>query len=105
MTNEEKRFKILKVEKYNEELEREKINLIFRTFVAGVSAIVATLVIAQNPNTEELLPLIAGSWSAGLSITQLIEIIKSIMKKSSIKKDIAQIEDELYLQEEGVKKR
>ena len=105
MTNEEKRLKILKLEKHSEELDKEKINLILRSFVAGVSALAATLVIAHNPNTEEVLPLLVSSCGAGLTITQLIEMIKSIKKSSTIKKDIVQIENELYSQEEGVKKR
>lgn len=117
MTNEEKRFKIVKVKKYEDELSKENRKAIIKTFLMAVDAILAaacfySLVTTNiwdlaNINYPTLLKLLSGILvpaEMGLAISELKDMVEAISRKTVLKAKIDEINDDLEFAEEEEKR-
>ena len=87
MEQNEKRYRIEKIEKYNKQIE-EKDNLIFQsTVMTGTSALFAALLFTGSisTNTSETFQLILGLISSGVGSLHLLRVVKSIIEKTVLK--------------------
>ena len=110
MENEEKKFKIEKINKYNKELEDEKKETSDKAFLMGASAICVFLALATlssaDINNNFAIPIIKfiGSIQTGYTIYQLKGMLESINKKTILQVKIDDLKDELELMEKEEKK-
>lgn len=109
MTNEEKRFKVEKVEKYKKELSSENSESVRKTFLMGVSALAAAVCFSAltKQNADEAMRvfnIIAGPANMGFAIYHLKGMLEAISKKAVLKTKIEDINEELEFVEQEEKR-
>ena len=117
MTNEEKRFKIVKVKKYEDELSKENRKAIINTFLMATSSLTAASFLfvlinlglwdLANINYPTLLKLLSGILvpaEMGLAISELKDMVEAISRKTVLKAKIDEINDDLEFAEEEEKR-
>lgn len=116
MTNEEKRFKIVKVKKYEDELSKEDKKVTINTFLVAIGSLSAAacfcgLVITTdasqniiNPTLLKLLFSIMAPVEMGLTIPMLRDMVEAIGRKTVLKAKIDEINDDLEFAEEEEKR-
>ena len=109
---EEKRFKILKKESYEEKAEKEGKSATISAILAGVTSVLVVMTASNIPSmsiataSDALLTLVALGSSlatASLSATYLKETIDSLLKKSMYQSKIEDIDSELEMLEQNEK--
>ena len=112
MTNEERRFKVKKVEKYKKIVDKEEKKEAILTLVTGIMAIGVVslhilysrfITIGVDSTTISLFSFMA-NFCTVMGIDSLISTIKSIIKKTIYEKDLEDLEDELAMESEKEKK-
>lgn len=101
MQNEEKRFKIEKIEKYEKEIKGVQLELAFKSFVAGAMALTTTLLVS----TGEYSAILPSVLSSGTGALYLFSLVDSIIKKTNLKLDLNKLKDELKMEEHQEIKR
>ncbi len=115
MTNEEKRFKIVKVKKYEDELSKEDRKVTINTFFVAIGSLAAAacfcgLVTTDasqniiNPTLLKLLFSIMAPVEMGLTIPMLRDMVEAIGRKTVLKAKIDEINDDLEFAEEEEKR-
>mgnify|MGYP004497205461 CR=1 FL=1 len=118
MTNEEKRFKIVKVKKYEDELSKENRKAIINTFLMATSSLTAASFLfvlinlglwdLANINIDTTLPKILSGIlvpaEMGLAISELKDMVEAISRKTVLKAKIDEINDDLEFAEEEEKR-
>ena len=110
MTNEEKRFKVEKVKKYEKELSSENSESVRKTFLMGISALAAAAVCfsALTKQTADeamrVFNIIAGPANMGFAIYHLKGMLEAISKKAVLKTKIEDINEELEFVEQEEKR-
>lgn len=102
MTNEQKRFKIQKIESYEEQISQENKESIKKTFLFGFVAAGAFCAFSgvANANTNSALQLIEiflGLTNTGLGAYYLKGLIESISRKTNLQSKIEDINSELEM--------
>ena len=105
MTNEEKRFKVEKVKKYEIELSRENRKSVIKTFLMGVFAIGAVVCFSYSPNQyedEAIRTFIAlcGPVNMASAMYSLKGMLEAISRKTVLKTKIEDINEELEFAEQ-----
>lgn len=100
MTEEQKRFKILKRTSYEEQVSQENKEATKRTFLFGFSASAAILIFlaAEQQNIDEATRLVdvgLGLLNTGFSVYYLKGLIQAISKKTMLQGKIEDINIEL----------
>ena len=98
MTEEEKRFKIQKIESYEKEISKENKESINKTFLFGLSAAAAFCAFYVDTITETSYNsqlIFLGLADAGFSAYHLIGLIESISRKTNLQSKIENINSEL----------
>ena len=106
MSEDEKRFKILKIQKYEEKLSVEQKRTINKGILMGLATLVAVgcffgLANAQSNTLHTLIDGILCPLGAGYSIYNLIGMLESMGKKTIFKDKIEDLKDELEFEEKG----
>lgn len=109
MTNEEKRFKVEKVKKYERELSSENRQSIKKTFLMGMSSLAAaacfsTLTKQNADETIKIISMILGSANIGFAICNLRGMLETVSKKTVLKTKIEDINEELEFVEQEEKR-
>lgn len=104
MTNEQKRFKIQKIESYKEQISEENKESTKKTFLFGLAAAAAlcTFTAAANASTDTASQVINASWgvlNTSLSAYQLKGLIESISRKTNLQSKVEDICSELEMPE------
>lgn len=104
MTNEQKRFKIQKIESYKKQISEENKESTKKTFLFGFAAAAAlcTFTAAAHSNTNDALGLVnmsLGLVNTGLSAYHLKGLIESISKKTNLQSKVEDINNELEMPE------
>ena len=104
MTNEQKRFKIQKIESYEEQISQENKKSTQKTFLFGLAAAAAlcTFTVAANANTDnasQLMNVSIGLASTGLGAYHLKGLIESINRKTNLQSKVEDINSELEMPE------
>ncbi len=104
MTNEQKRFKIQKIESYEKQISEENKKSIEKTFLFGLAAAAAlcTFTSAAHATTNNALGLVCMSFglaNTGLSAYHLKGLIESISKKTNLQSKVEDINNELEMPE------
>ena len=103
MMEEEKRFKIKKLESYEGQIVSENKNVTQYTFWLGVSALAATSLFISNTLPDPLFPetvnSLLGVVNIGIAIDYLKDLILSISRKTMLESKKEEIETELELLE------
>ena len=99
MTNEERRFKIKKIESYEKEISKEKRNIIYETFLFGLAAAGASMgfISAHDGNIANLG---WGIFNTGISACNLKWLIESICRKTMLQGKIEDMNNELEFSED-----
>ena len=106
MTNEEKRFKIEKIEKFKREIKGVQLNIGFTSFLAGLSAMSTIVFVSGAISYDDYNFLIGGILSGGgMLIPSLYGMMESIAKKTHLKFELDKLKDELEIEENQEKKR
>ena len=107
---EEKRFKILKKESYEEKAEKEGKSATISAILAGVTSVLVVMTASNITSmsiataSDALLTLVAlgsSAATAGLSATYLKETVDSLLKKSMYESKIEDINSELEMLEQN----
>ena len=104
MTNEQKRFKIQKIESYEKQISEENKEATKKTFLFGLAAAAALCFFAAtaHENIDNALRLVNmpfGLVSTGLSVYHLKGLIESISKKTNLQSKVEDINSELEMPE------
>lgn len=101
MINEQKRFKIQKIESYKEQISQENKESTTKTFFFGLAAVAALCAFNADANTEtdRFLQFYAVLANTGLGAYHLKGLIESICKKTNLQSKIEDINNELELSE------
>ena len=113
MTNEQKRFKIRKIESYEKQISQENKNSTEQTYLLGLAAAAAlcTFSAAANANTNvvvRIIDILLGSANTVCSAYQLKLLIESISRKTNLQSKVEDIKSELEMsknEESRVRKR
>ena len=109
MNEEEKRFKIKKIQKYNEEIDKQENSIINSYSVGLILAAVAVAMYTisnaclhaplSNPNLQFIGSEIQNItvFPTGISLMNLIKMIQSIGEKTTLKVNLNTLTDELEL--------
>ncbi len=107
---EEKRFKILKKESYEEKAKKEGKSATISAILAGVTSVLVVMTASNITSmsiataSDALLTLVAlgsSAATAGLSATYLKETVDSLLKKSMYESRIEDINSELEMLEQN----
>ena len=103
MTEQEKRFKITKIEKYDEQISKQKDSAITHAVLAFMGAAVATLCFSNIhtgnlTGTRELIEIIMGAAIAGLGLSHIAGTIIAINKKTLFEERRFDIASELEIE-------
>ena len=93
----QKRFKITEIEKYQNQLSREKKETVKKTFLFGLSAIAALCsftVFEMAKGTISTLGMLFGVANTVFSIYRLKDLMETIRKKVMLKNNLDVIYDE-----------
>ena len=103
MTDEQKRFKIQKIEHYNEQISQENKEAIKHTFLLGISSVGAMVYYTAMPNERneiiQYIYLSLGLADMGLSAYWLKNLIESISRKTNLENKVDDIKSELEMLE------
>ena len=104
MTNEQKRFKIQKIESYEKQISEENKESVRKTFLFGLAAAAAlcTFTAAAHANTDNPLQLVNISFglaNTGLGAYHLKGLIESISRKTNLQSKVEDINSELEMPE------
>ena len=101
MTNEQKRFKIQKIESYEKQISEENKEATKKTFLFGLAAAATLCFFAAtaHDNINNALNMPFGLVSTGLSVYHLKGLIESISKKTNLQSKIENINSELEMPE------
>ncbi len=100
MTEEQKRFKVLKRTSYEEQISQENKEITKKTFLFGFSAAAAIVIFSastlQNIDaTTRLVDVTLGLIDTGFSVYSLKDLIQAIGKKTMLQGKIEDINTEL----------
>lgn len=102
MTEEEKRFKILKKESYEELKEKENKKVTKIVFWTGVTSIIVVTCIYEMSNFEiSELGLLSGIVYSAYTVGNLKNVIEAICKKTKYESKIEDIDRELEMLEQN----
>ncbi len=103
MTEEQKRFKILKRESYEEQISEESKRATIKTFIMGLSsaaALVTFLAASKSPDlTTKLADTGLGLLNAGYGVYHLKGLMEAISRKTMLQGKIEDINTELEMPE------
>lgn len=103
MTDEQKRFKIQKIEYYNEQISQENKESIKNTFLLGITAVGTICYFTAIPNERDeifrLIYFFTGLTEMGLSSYWLKNLIESISRKTNLENKVDDINRELEMLE------
>ena len=106
MTNEEKRFKVEKIEKYKKEIKGAQSDICVFSFIAGLSALLTIELVVGGIYYDQykviLMSLLSG---AGMVMPSLFKLVEAIAKKTHLKLDLDKLKDELKMEEHQEIKR
>ena len=109
MTNEEKRFKVTKIEKYEKDLsEIKKVELRKGLYLALLACIGVNFLMLGNRYGSDPLSFCCqffASVSGALSMFTLIDLIENISEKTALSRKIQDLEDEIeFAEQEEIRK-
>ena len=109
MTDEQKRFKIQKIESYKEQISQEDKELTKKTFLLGFTAVAAVCVFVAAPyvtdDTLRFTDIFMGVANISFIPVHLKRLIESISKKTNLQSKIDDINNELEMSENEEKSR
>ena len=104
MTEEQKRYKISKRTRYEEQISQENKNAIIKTFSFGFSAAAALISLSASLHHEylatKIFDLVIGIFNTGYAAYHLKGLIESISKKTMFQGKVEDIDVELEIPEE-----
>lgn len=105
MTDEQKRFKIQKIEHYNEQISQENKETIKNTFSLGLAVAGTVCFFKTIPNVNyneafQLICLSLGLANIGYSAYSLKNLMESISRKTNLQSKADDINSELEISEE-----
>ena len=100
MTEKEREFKIKKIQKYNKEIEKDRLS--FPIIWGGFSILlVAYGVVHMNQNPNDLLSTLLGlfvSFGGGLNTMSNIEtIVDEVAKRANLKSEVERLKEEIKI--------
>ena len=109
MTNEQRRYKIVKKQSYEELMNDEEKTAAFRTFALGLSLSAAAICFGAGSNIEidsglRLMDIAMGIMNTGFAVKHLKDLLEAINNKTMYKSRIVEIKEELDMPEEKEQK-
>ena len=102
MTEEEKRYKILKKESYEKSAKKEKDKLVSGAMIAGIWGAVAVLELSGTMGAD-LINVLSGMMAGAVSSLCLANTIRSVCKATIYESKIEDIDRELEMLEQNEK--
>ena len=103
MTEEQKRFKILKRESYEQQISKENAQAIIQTFAIGLAAAGAILLFSEASQradlTSKLFEIGLGYITAELGVYRLKDVLEAISRKTMLEGKVEDITTELEMLE------
>jgi len=100
----EKRFKIEKIEKYEKQIDKKYKEMFFNVFMGGFFALMAGVALSAGIVYGEFIPVILSSVPGGLSLHRVIKSVESIADKAILKSDVRKLKEELEMIENSEEK-